>query len=62
MAGVKYYSYGSQVTLPDLIQHPLMGLVFPITWTGGLFNGQGDATIYISPEVPVNEFLSERDY
>lgn len=41
MTGVKYYSYGSRVTLPDLIQHPLMGLVFPITWTGGLFNGQG---------------------
>ncbi len=41
MAGVKYYSYGSRVTLPDLVQHPLMGLVFPITWTGGLFNGQG---------------------
>jgi triacylglycerol lipase len=62
MAGVKYYSSGSRVTLPDLIQHPLMGPVFPITWTGGLFNGQGDSTIYKSPEVPVNEFLSERDY
>ena len=40
-AGVKYYSYGSKITLPDLIQHPLMGLVYPITWTGGVFNGQG---------------------
>lgn len=41
MAGVKYYSYGSKVTLPDLIQHPIMGLAYPITWTGGVFNGQG---------------------
>lgn len=40
-AGVKYYSYGSKITLPDLVQHPLMGLVYPITWTGGVFNGQG---------------------
>lgn len=38
---VKYYSYGSKITLPDLVQHPLMGLVYPITWTGGVFNGQG---------------------
>ncbi len=41
IAGVKYYSYGSKITLPDLIQHPLMGLVYPITWAGGVFNGQG---------------------
>ncbi len=41
MSGVKYYSYGSKVTLPDLIQHPIMGLAYPITWTGGVFNGQG---------------------
>lgn len=40
-AGVKYFSYGSKITLPDLIQHPLMGIVYPITWTGGVFNGQG---------------------
>ena len=41
MTGVKYYSYGSKITLPDLIQHPIMGLAYPITWTGGVFNGQG---------------------
>jgi triacylglycerol lipase len=40
-SNVKYYSYGSKITLPDLVQHPLMGLVYPITWTGGVFNGQG---------------------
>jgi triacylglycerol lipase len=40
-AGVKYFSYGSKITIPDLIQHPLMGITYPITWTGGLFNGQG---------------------
>lgn len=38
---IKYYSYGSKITLPDLIQHPIMGLAYPITWTGGVFNGQG---------------------
>jgi len=40
-ASVKYYSYGSKITIPDLIQHPIMGLAYPITWTGGVFNGQG---------------------
>ncbi|MBN8221550.1 MAG: lipase [Spirochaetes bacterium] len=40
-AGVKYYSYGSKVTLPDLIQHPLMGLLVPITGVGGVAKGQG---------------------
>lgn len=40
-AGVKYYSYGSKVTIPDLIQHPLMGLIVPITGIGGVAKGQG---------------------
>ncbi|MBS0619440.1 MAG: lipase [Spirochaetes bacterium] len=40
-AGVKYYSYGSKVTFPDLIQHPLMGLIVPITAIGGAAKGQG---------------------
>lgn len=38
---VKYYSYGSKVTIPDLIQHPLVGIVCPVTGIGGLFYGQG---------------------
>lgn len=40
-AGVKYYSYGSYITIPDLIQHPLMGLLHPACAAGGLFQGQG---------------------
>lgn len=40
-AAIKYFSYGSKITLPDLIQHPIMGITYPITWTGGVFNGQG---------------------
>lgn len=40
-AGVKYFSYGSHVTVPDLIQHPLMGLLVPVTSVGGLAKGQG---------------------
>ncbi|PJZ69863.1 lipase [Leptospira perolatii] len=40
-SGVKYYSYGSYITIPDLIQHPLMGILHPACAAGGLFNGQG---------------------
>ncbi|MCX7631851.1 MAG: lipase [Turneriella sp.] len=39
--GVKYFSYGSKVTVPDLIQHPLMGLLVPVTSVGGMAKGQG---------------------
>ncbi|TGK06838.1 lipase [Leptospira semungkisensis] len=41
VAAVKYYSYGSYITVPDLIQHPLMGILQPACAAGGLFNGQG---------------------
>lgn len=40
-SAVKYFSYASAMTIADLVQHPLMGLTYPITWTGGVFNGQG---------------------
>ena len=40
-AGVKYFSYGSKVTLPDLVQHPLMGFLVPVTGIGGMAKGQG---------------------
>ena len=40
-SGVKYFSYGSKVTLPDLIQHPLMGVLVPVTGIGGMAKGQG---------------------
>lgn len=40
-SGVKYFSYGSKVTLPDLVQHPLMGLLVPVTSIGGIAKGQG---------------------
>ncbi|TGL60734.1 esterase/lipase family protein [Leptospira sarikeiensis] len=40
-SAVKYYSYGSYITIPDLIQHPLMGIIQPACVAGGLFNGQG---------------------
>ncbi|GBF50335.1 lipase [Leptospira ryugenii] len=39
--GVKYFSYGSSITIPDLIQHPLMGILHPACAAGGLFQGQG---------------------
>ncbi|HNJ64982.1 MAG TPA: lipase, partial [Turneriella sp.] len=31
----------SKVTVPDLIQHPLMGLLVPVTSVGGVAKGQG---------------------
>lgn len=40
-SGVKYFSYGSKVTVPDLIQHPLMGILVPVTGIGGVAKGQG---------------------
>jgi len=48
-SGVKYYSYGSKITVPDLIQHPMMGLVHPATWAGGLFYGTGSANDGVVP-------------
>ena len=48
-SGVKYYSYGSYMTILDLIQHPIMGLLHPITWTGGVFNGQGGTNDGVVP-------------
>lgn len=33
----KIYSYGSKMAWADLIQHPLMGITYPITWAGGVF-------------------------
>jgi triacylglycerol lipase len=51
--GVKYYSYGSSMTMLDLIQHPIMGITYPICWTGGVFNGQGgenDGVVPISSQ------------
>ncbi|MCE9500055.1 MAG: lipase [Leptospira sp.] len=48
-SGVKYFSYGSKITVPDLIQHPLMGVLYPITWAGGVFNGQGGANDGVVP-------------
>ncbi|MBI3394304.1 MAG: alpha/beta fold hydrolase [Spirochaetia bacterium] len=38
---VKYFSYGSKMTIADPFQHPVMVLTYPICWTGGVFNGQG---------------------
>ncbi|MDF3819332.1 lipase [Leptospira sp. 96542] len=48
-SGVKYYSYGSYITIPDLIQHPLMGIVYPACAAGGLFQGQGSTNDGLVP-------------
>ncbi len=49
VSGVKYYSYGSYIEYPDLIQHPLMGLLTPVTWAGGIAYGQGGKNDGIVP-------------
>lgn len=49
VSGVKYYSYGSYITVPDLVQHPLMGILYPVTWAGGLFYGVGGANDGVVP-------------
>ncbi|MCB1160256.1 MAG: lipase [Leptospiraceae bacterium] len=42
VSNVKYFSYGSKINvLPTIIQHPIMFVLYPITWAGGVFNGQG---------------------
>lgn len=40
-AGVKYYSYSGHMYYLDLIQHPMMSLVWPICSTVGLLQGYG---------------------
>lgn len=46
---VKYYSFGSNMTWADLIQHPIMGMTYPATWAGGLAYSQGSANDGIVP-------------
>ena len=48
--GVKYFSYGSHMTWADPIQHPLMFLMYPITWAGGLYYGVGSSNDGVVPE------------
>ena len=48
-SGVKYYSYGSYITITDIIQHPLMGILHPINGLGGSLNGQGFANDGLVP-------------
>ena len=38
---IKYFSYASKMAWADPVQHPVMGLLYPATWAGGLFYGQG---------------------
>ena len=47
--GQKYFSYGSKMTWADPVQHPLMFLMYPITWVGGLVNGLGSANDGVVP-------------
>lgn len=48
-SGVKYYSYTSKMAFADLIQHPLMGILHPVCYAGGLFKGMGGANDGLVP-------------
>ncbi|TGK13966.1 lipase [Leptospira fletcheri] len=48
-SGVKYFSYGSIITVPDLIQHPAMGLTYPICAIGAPFYGLSIANDGVVP-------------
>ncbi|AOP35867.1 lipase [Leptospira tipperaryensis] len=49
-SSVKYFSYGSTISIPDLIQHPLMGLLQPICAIGGPFYGLSIANDGVVPD------------
>lgn len=49
VSGVDYFSYGSAMSLPDPVQHPIMFIPHPITWAGGLAYGVGGANDGVVP-------------
>ncbi|MAZ41975.1 MAG: lipase, partial [Flammeovirgaceae bacterium] len=47
---IRYYSYGSHMKFADPIQHPIMFLVYPVTYLGGRhygLNGKNDGVVPI---------------
>ncbi|MCP5500425.1 MAG: lipase [Leptospiraceae bacterium] len=48
-SGVKYFSTGSHITITDIVQHPLMGILHPICGLGGSSGGQGFANDGLVP-------------
>ncbi|MBL8021774.1 MAG: lipase [Leptospirales bacterium] len=48
-AAVKYFSYSAHITIPDLIQHPLMAILQPINAIGGVIKGLGAANDGLVP-------------
>jgi triacylglycerol lipase len=48
-SGVKYYSYAAHMTWADPIQHPLMFLLHPACYAGGLFKGMGGSNDGLVP-------------
>ncbi|TGK17670.1 lipase family alpha/beta hydrolase [Leptospira kmetyi] len=50
VSGVKYFSYGSTITVADLIQHPAMGLLQPICAIGAPFYGMSVANDGVVPD------------
>ena len=64
VSSVDYFSYGSRVTLPDPIQHPLMFLTFPITALGGASYDMGTANDGIVPfsSMKWGKWKGEPDY
>ncbi|TGL73811.1 lipase family alpha/beta hydrolase [Leptospira yasudae] len=50
VSGVKYFSYGSTISVADLIQHPAMGLLHPICAIGAPFYGMSIANDGVVPD------------
>ncbi|EMJ57934.1 alpha/beta hydrolase family protein [Leptospira interrogans serovar Valbuzzi str. Duyster] len=50
VSGVKYFSYGSTISVPDLIQHPAMGILHPICAIGAPFYGMSIANDGVVPD------------
>lgn len=50
VSGVKYFSYGSTISVADLVQHPAMGLLQPICAIGAPFYGMSVANDGVVPD------------
>lgn len=47
--GVRYFSYTSRMTWSNLLQHPIMGLLYPACYAGGIAKGLGGANDGLVP-------------
>ena len=46
---IRYYSYGSHMKFADPVQHPIMFLVYPVTYLGGKHYGSAEKMTALYP-------------